>query len=57
MMSVLPNGGFLWFFLSSFLSSAALDDVSATEWRPTLLPLPHPKKHAALDDVSATEWR
>ena len=36
---------------------AALDDVSATEWRTSLLLLPHPKIHAALDDVSATEWR
>ena len=37
--------------------SAALDDVSATEWReePSLHELELP--YAALDDVSATEWR
>ena len=36
---------------------AALDDVSATEWRANALQSPADRGVAALDDVSATEWR
>ena len=57
MMSVLPNGGQPVLDLKLPDMSAALDDVSATEWRvlvPLNVSLP---PDAALDDVSATEWR
>ena len=37
--------------------SAALDDVSATEWRNLSPAAVLQMKGAALDDVSATEWR
>ena len=36
---------------------AALDDVSATEWRLSRNILSDSDSIAALDDVSATEWR
>ena len=56
MMSVLPNGGLPAAPLP-VLPSAALDDVSATEWRcPQNLRIFY-GLYAALDDVSATEWR
>ena len=55
MMSVLPNGG-LQDRSHPSACRAALDDVSATEWRE--IPVFHRVQiRAALDDVSATEWR
>ena len=56
MMSVLPNGGRV-LCASKRHESAALDDVSATEWRETDLAERERIAAAALDDVSATEWR
>ena len=56
MMSVLPNGGPIA-LLGSLITSAALDDVSATEWRPYDEWQEKYGDSAALDDVSATEWR
>ena len=57
MMSVLPNGGCQAISLLASSGSAALDDVSATEWRRPVRHTQLPIHHAALDDVSATEWR
>ena len=56
MMSVLPNGG-RSFSISVTKLSAALDDVSATEWRRGRVECGDAADGAALDDVSATEWR
>ena len=58
MMSVLPNGGVQVQPNLKTSVAAALDDVSATEWRRK--PGQHHSRAmvaAALDDVSATEWR
>ena len=57
MMSVLPNGGLSKFSIAFPKSYAALDDVSATEWRIKRHPHLLRQTPAALDDVSATEWR
>ena len=56
MMSVLPNGGLPTSDCST-CNLAALDDVSATEWRLNSSPRWPMTFTAALDDVSATEWR
>ena len=56
MMSVLPNGGSTE-ALAPMHMEAALDDVSATEWRFSHPFLRGGRGKAALDDVSATEWR
>ena len=57
MMSVLPNGGDWRRRFGRWCRAAALDDVSATEWRSIGLPGRSSHLAAALDDVSATEWR
>ena len=56
MMSVLPNGGRRG-WRGCWRWRAALDDVSATEWRKVMTEQITMKILAALDDVSATEWR
>ena len=56
-ISVLPNGGLRTPLRSAASRSAALDNISATEWRRIRTSGIVGTVQDALDNISATEWR